>query len=74
MEPYRSHSPDLGARLPVTEAILSRVIVLPTGTGTHPATVEAICSLIRFAVANGERIDRRLRASGIGWTKEARGA
>jgi dTDP-4-amino-4,6-dideoxygalactose transaminase len=50
MEPYRTTFPEVGARLPVTEVILERVLVLPTGTATTRGAVNAICNLIALAV------------------------
>lgn len=50
MEPYRSHAPDAGALLPVTERLAQSVIVLPTGTGVEPAEVEMITDLIATAI------------------------
>jgi dTDP-4-amino-4,6-dideoxygalactose transaminase len=49
MEPYRSESPRVGARLPHTEAVADRVVVLPTGTAITPADVGKICGIIRSA-------------------------
>jgi dTDP-4-amino-4,6-dideoxygalactose transaminase len=50
MEPYRSHFPEAGLRLPQTEAVASRVLVLPTGTAISPADIEKICSILRTAL------------------------
>ena len=54
MEPYRSLSPYKVHRLPRTEGLTQRVLVLPTGTEIHPCEIEAIVSIIRLALANPE--------------------
>lgn len=60
IEPYRS-SPARVA-LPETEALCSRIVVLPTGTAVSQEDVERICALVRLAIANGEQITRRAKA------------
>lgn len=50
MEPYRSSPAYQAVRLPVTEALASRTLVLPTGTGVTDADVDFICAYIRAAV------------------------
>jgi dTDP-4-amino-4,6-dideoxygalactose transaminase len=59
MEPYRSYCPDAGLRLPATERAAARVLSLPTGTAVDGRDIERVCRIIRFAVANGDRIARR---------------
>jgi dTDP-4-amino-4,6-dideoxygalactose transaminase len=56
MEPYRSRFSDAGLRLPVTESVCRRVLVLPTGTAVNEAQIETICSVIRTAIAHGPGI------------------
>lgn len=46
MQPYAESLPDAGAALPETEAVASRVLVLPTGTALDPETCEIVCDLI----------------------------
>jgi len=62
MEPYWTECPDVALRLPVTEAILGRTLVLPTGTATTVETVDRICEFIRFAIRNSNQIRIRLRS------------
>lgn len=50
MEPYSTLYPEARLRLPETERLGSRVIVLPTGTGVTMAQIAAICAVIRNAV------------------------
>ncbi|MCU1417975.1 MAG: hypothetical protein JWP32_2149 [Schumannella sp.] len=50
MEPYRTLDPDAGTRLPVTEAVADRVVVLPTGTAVDEADIAVIAGLVRTAV------------------------
>jgi dTDP-4-amino-4,6-dideoxygalactose transaminase len=60
MEPYRSHFPEAGLRLPQTEAVASRVLVLPTGTAISPADIEKICSILRTALDHCGEISETL--------------
>lgn len=60
MEPYRSVQAGVGARLPVTEAALERVLSLPTGTATDTHVIDVICDLVRFAIENAEAIRCRI--------------
>jgi dTDP-4-amino-4,6-dideoxygalactose transaminase len=49
MEPYRTTQSDVGKRLPETERVAARVIVLPTGQTVDEATVRRVCGIIREA-------------------------
>lgn len=49
MEPYRTMQPDTWKRLPETERVAARVIVLPTGQTVDEATVRRVCGIIRKA-------------------------
>ncbi len=49
-EPYRSREPDTGGRLPETERLCDRVLVLPTGTAVTPDDVRTVCQIIRLSV------------------------
>jgi dTDP-4-amino-4,6-dideoxygalactose transaminase len=51
MEPYRTTQPDVWQRLPETERVASRVIVLPTGQAVDKPTVERICGIIKRSVS-----------------------
>ncbi|HEV7222455.1 MAG TPA: aminotransferase class I/II-fold pyridoxal phosphate-dependent enzyme [Pirellulales bacterium] len=62
VEPYRSLNPDAGARLPATEAVAERVLLLPTGSTIQAADVRAICEILRAAVRQGPELTRRLEA------------
>ena len=62
MEPYRSFFPHAGLLLPETERLTRRVMSLPTGTAVGPAEIEAICAIIRLAVANSQELLARLAA------------
>jgi dTDP-4-amino-4,6-dideoxygalactose transaminase len=50
MEPYRTTQPDTGKRLPETERVAARVIVLPTGQTVDEATVRRVCGIIKTVV------------------------
>jgi dTDP-4-amino-4,6-dideoxygalactose transaminase len=60
MQPYASTMPDVGSRLPVTERLARRVLVLPTGTAVSVEQIEMINGILRFAVSHGGDIDQRL--------------
>ena len=64
MEPYRSLDPQAGDRLPHTEAVAGRLLVLPTGTGVSVDEIERLCGLIRLAVTSGPALRERLAALG----------
>jgi dTDP-4-amino-4,6-dideoxygalactose transaminase len=50
MEPYRTTQPETWTRLPETERVAARVIVLPTGQTVDEKTVRRVCGLIKAAV------------------------
>jgi dTDP-4-amino-4,6-dideoxygalactose transaminase len=50
MEPYRSLYPMAHTWLPVTEKMVERVLVLPTGTAVNEADIHEICSLLRLTI------------------------
>jgi dTDP-4-amino-4,6-dideoxygalactose transaminase len=60
MQPYASTMPDIGGRLPVTEHLARRVLVLPTGTAVSVKQIEIICGILRFAVSHGGVIAKKL--------------
>lgn len=49
MEPYRTTQPDVWKRLPETERVAARVIVLPTGQTVDEETVRRVCGIIKAA-------------------------
>jgi len=51
MEPYRATQPDAWKRLPETERVSARVIVLPTGQTIDEAAVRRVCGVIKDALA-----------------------
>lgn len=59
MMPYRTRQPDAGARLPVTERVASRVLVLPTGQTLSEETIRSISGLIRFCMEHASEINDR---------------
>lgn len=60
MEPYRSLFANVGAKLPQTEKLVKRVLVLPTGTAVSPADVAKICGILETIILNGSEVRRRL--------------
>jgi dTDP-4-amino-4,6-dideoxygalactose transaminase len=51
MEPYVGLQPGLAKRLPVTEAICDKVMILPTGTGISSEDVTRVCNAIKANLA-----------------------
>lgn len=62
MEPYGTLYPEAAARLPHTEAVAAKLLILPTGTGVSVDEVGALCRLIAFAVSQGSALRERLAA------------
>lgn len=64
MEPYRSLYPYSVYRLPQTERLVSRVLVLPTGTAIGRQEIEAIGSIIRLVLQHPRECRNLLSESG----------
>ena len=62
MEPYRSLPAASCSRLPATDRVLSRVIVLPTGTAAEPDDIRRIGEIFRAARSNSSRLRSLLPA------------
>jgi dTDP-4-amino-4,6-dideoxygalactose transaminase len=62
MEPYRSLFPDAAGRLPETERLVRRVLVLPTGTSMDADSVALVTDLIRRAISQRELLRPALQA------------
>ncbi len=62
MEPYRSYQPHAGLLLPITEKVVQRILVLPTGTAVKPNHIRKISQIIRFAVRHASQIRAALSA------------
>lgn len=60
MEPYRSLSPDAGSRLPETEKLVQRVLVMPTGTAVSREEISKLCDIVETVVRNGAEVRRKL--------------
>jgi dTDP-4-amino-4,6-dideoxygalactose transaminase len=66
MEPYASREPDASRRLPVTERVLARALLLPTGTAVGPRQAETVAAIVRTAVAHAPAVRARLAERGAG--------
>ena len=62
LEPYRGAHPVSLSRLPITDAVLQRVLVLPSGTAVQPEDIAVIGDIFREAIASAGEIRRRLPA------------
>ena len=62
LDPYRLAEP---TRLPATEDVATRVLVLPTGTAIHQEDITAICGILRLALANPTAIRRQLAGTPV---------
>lgn len=58
MEPYRSTQPGTWERLPETERVAARVIVLPTGQTVDATAVQRVCRIIKEAATGRPSPDR----------------
>ena len=63
MEPYRTHSPDAGRRLPHTERLCTQVMTLPNGTSVRAEDVDTVCAILRHCAAHAGAIRDRLSAA-----------
>ena len=63
MEPYRTLFPDAGRRLPHTEALADRILLLPNAAGVGEDDVTVLCAIIRWAVQRGDAIKEKLAAA-----------
>jgi dTDP-4-amino-4,6-dideoxygalactose transaminase len=61
MEPYRSMDPVTCERLPCTERLVDRVLILPTGTAVSRSHIERISALIGIAVSEPEECRHLVR-------------
>lgn len=59
-EPYRTLYPDAGARLPVTEDLVTRVLLLPNGSAIGETEIRDICGVLRFAIEQAGEVNLRL--------------
>ncbi len=59
MQPYAEDPFYRDLKLPATEEVCGRVLVLPTGTAVEPPVVKSICGLLRFIIENSAAIARR---------------
>jgi dTDP-4-amino-4,6-dideoxygalactose transaminase len=55
MQPYLSRFPDFTAKLPNTDMVADRVILLPTGNSVGESEIETICEIIECLVASAAR-------------------
>ncbi|MCX5512705.1 dTDP-4-dehydro-6-deoxyglucose aminotransferase [Kaistia algarum] len=61
MEPYKSRSAGNAPRLPITDALVGKVLQLPTGTAMSEADIAATTDLLRYIIENHAPIADRLR-------------
>ena len=62
MEPYRTLYPRAATRLPHTDAVAARLLILPTGTGVSTAEIDTLCGLLALMVEQGPGLRQRLHA------------
>jgi dTDP-4-amino-4,6-dideoxygalactose transaminase len=60
MEPYRTLYPDDAMRLPHTEAVAAKLLILPTGTAMQAEDIQHLCDLLALLVSQGPRLRLRL--------------
>lgn len=62
MEPYRTLYPRAASRLPNTDAVAARLIILPTGTGVDADEAARVCDLLALMVGSGAQLRQRVAA------------
>ena len=62
MEPYRTLYPRAAGRLPHTDAVAARLLILPTGTCVSAADVERVCDLLAFMIDAGAPLRERMES------------
>lgn len=62
MEPYRTLYPEAAARLPHTEAVAAKLLILPTGTGVSLQDIETLCDLLALMVSGEALLRERITA------------
>ncbi|MBI1346192.1 aminotransferase class I/II-fold pyridoxal phosphate-dependent enzyme [bacterium] len=62
MEPYRAYYPNAYLLLPVTEDVVQRVIVMPTGTAVTPEMIAQIGDILRWAMTHSAELSEQLEA------------
>lgn len=60
MEPYRTLYPDDAARLPHTESVAAKLLILPTGTAMRAEDILQVCDLLALLVSQGSKLRLRL--------------
>ena len=60
MEPYKKLYPDAATRLPVTERLTQRTLLLPNGEVIGPDEIAAVCAIVRTAIENAEAVRGRM--------------
>jgi dTDP-4-amino-4,6-dideoxygalactose transaminase len=60
MEPYRSYYPHAGLTLPETNALVERILLLPTGTTVTVEQIETVCQILITAIRQGEELSELL--------------
>jgi dTDP-4-amino-4,6-dideoxygalactose transaminase len=64
MEPYRTENPSAVNKLPVTEAIAKRTLVLPTGTSVGKKEIVKIVTLLKSILTNSTAIKKIIASYG----------
>jgi len=68
MEPYRSLQPNAGRKLPVTEELAERIVVLPTGPNLPEEAINVVgdvCQLLSRRAAGTALSDNKLRLRNV---------
>ena len=64
MGPYLAPGGAPRSRLPATDAVCKKVLVLPTGGQITPVEIDSVCSILRLASEHGTEIVERLEHGG----------
>jgi len=60
MEPYHASYASEISRLPVAENLVTRTLLLPTGTAVSLETIEAICQILQLVFDRAPQVKARM--------------
>jgi dTDP-4-amino-4,6-dideoxygalactose transaminase len=64
MQPFASSPQYRAVHLPQTEALVERVLTLPTGTAVDKFMIRKICALLGYILLHAEEIENKMKTSG----------
>ena len=65
-EPFCSNSSSQGLVSPVTDRVVRRVILLPTGAAVDPSSIKRTGGILGFVVSRAAAVSRKIRRQALG--------